>query len=241
MTAPPKARGRPNPAAHIPATPSRPPSAAASPNQDDTVTATDSTCTSSRPAHATGAAARHPTQGLRLGLGSFALVPLAEARQRALANRRVARAGGDPRPAARRAPGIPTFDEAVATVLAIHVAAWKSGGRNANSWQATLRDYASPHLGRKAVDRVTTADVMAVLLPIWTRKHATAQKVRQRIGTVMKWAIAQGYRADNPPGDALTAALPNARSRAPPRALPHGEVSAAVATVRSSASWRGSS
>ena len=43
-------------------------------------------------------------KGCALGLGSFALVPLAEARQRALANRRVARSGGDPRPAARRAP-----------------------------------------------------------------------------------------------------------------------------------------
>ena len=129
--------------------------------------------------HVEPSGARHWVQrlvihgkGCVFGLGSFALVPLAEARQRALANRRVARSGGDPRPAAGRAPGAPTFDEAVPTVLAIHSGAWKSGGRNANSWQATLRDYASPGLGRKAVDRVTTADVMAVLLPIWTRKHA---------------------------------------------------------------------
>ena len=197
--------------------------------------------------HVEPSGARHWVQrlvihgkGCALGLGSFALVPLAEARQRALANRRVARSGGDPRPAARRAPGIPTFDEAAATVLAIHGAAWKAGGRNANSWQATLRDYASPRLGRKPVDRLTTADVMAVLLPIWTSKHATAQKVRQRIGTVMKWAIAQGHRADNPAGDALTAALPK---RSVPvrhqRALPHGEVSAAVAAVRASASSAG--
>ena len=148
-----------------------------------------------------------------LGLGSFALVPLAEARERALANRRAARSGGDPCPASRRVPGIPTFDEAVATVLAIHGATWKAGGRNANSWQATLREYACPRLGRKGVDRITTADVMAVLLPIWTCKHATAQKVRQRIGTVMKWAIAQGYRNDNPAGDALTARCRSGRRR----------------------------
>ena len=175
-----------------------------------------------------------------LGLGSFSLVPLAEARERALANRRVARSGGDPRPAARRDPGVPTFDEAVATVLAIHRAAWKAGGRNADSWQKTLREYACPQLGGKGVDRITTADVMAVLLPIWTSKHATAQKVRQRIGTVMKWAIAQGYRNDNPAGDALTAALPK-RSAAVrhQRALPHGEVADAIAAVRVSAAWAG--
>ena len=87
---------------------------------------------------------------------------------------------------------------------------------------------------------MTTADVMAALLPIWTRKHATAQKVRQRIGTVMKWAIAQGYRYDNPAGDALTAALPK---RSAPvqhqRALPHDDVAGAVATVRASEGWAG--
>ena len=135
---------------------------------------------------------------------------------------------------------MPTFDEAVATVLAIHSAAWKAGGRNADSWQTTLREYACPQLGGKGVDQITTADVMAVLLPIWTSKHATAQKVRQRIGTVMKWAIAQGYRNDNPAGDALTAALPK-RSAAVrhQRALPHGEVADAIAAVRVSAAWAG--
>ena len=175
-----------------------------------------------------------------LGLGSFALVPLAVARERALGNRRVARSGGDPRRPALRAPSMPTFDEAVARVLSIHGAAWKAGGRNAKSWQTTLREYAYPQLAGKGVDRVTTADVMAVLLPIWTRKHATAQKVRQRIGTVMKWAIAQGYRHDNPAGDALMAALP--KRSAPVRhqpALPHGEVAVAVATVRASKTWVG--
>ena len=175
-----------------------------------------------------------------LGLGSFALVPLADARERALANRRVARSGGDPRRSPRRVPGMPTFEEAVGRVLAIHGAAWKAGGRTAENWQTTLRQYAYPCLGRKGVDRVTTADVMSALLPIWTRKHATAQKVRQRIGTVMKWAIAQGYRNDNPAGDALTAALP--KRPAPvrhQRALPHGEVAGAVATVCASEAWTG--
>ena len=176
-----------------------------------------------------------------LGLGSFHLVPLAQAREQALANRRVARSGGDPRAASRRrANGMPTFEEAAAKVIAIHGAAWKAGSRNADRWQFTLRQYAYPRIGGKAVDEVTTADVMAVLLPIWTRKHATAQQVRQRIGTVMKWAIAQGYRGDNPAGDAITAALPK---RPVPtehrRALPHGEVAGAVAAVCASTAWAG--
>ena len=175
-----------------------------------------------------------------LGLGSFHLVPLAQAREQALGNRRVARAGGDPRAASRRADGVPTFEEAAAKVVAIHGAAWKAGSGNADRWQYTLRQYVHPRLGAKAVDAVTTADVMAVLLPIWTRKHATAQQVRQRIGTVMKWAIAQGYRNDNPAAEAVTAALP--KRPAPTehrRALPHAEVAGAVAAVRSSTAWTG--
>ena len=48
---------------------------------------------------------------------------------------------------------------------------------NAHRWQYTLRQYVYPRLGAKAVDEVTTADVMAVLLPIWTRKGADTQQV----------------------------------------------------------------
>ena len=55
-----------------------------------------------------------------------------------------------------------------------------------------MRDCVLPRLARKRVDAVTTADVMAVLLPIWSTKRVTARRVRQRIGAVMKWAVAQG-------------------------------------------------
>ena len=73
------------------------------------------------------------------------------------------------------------------------------------------------------------------MLPIWSTKHETARRVRQRIGTVMKWAVAQGYRADNPAGDAIGAALPkNSAIRKHQRALPYGEVVAAVEAVRAS-------
>ena len=47
-----------------------------------------------------------------IGLGSFGLVSLAEAREQALANRKIARAGGDPLADRRRAQGMPTFEEA---------------------------------------------------------------------------------------------------------------------------------
>ena len=143
-----------------------------------------------------------------LGLGSYSLVSLAEARELALANRKLARAGGDPLAAKRRAEGMPSFEEASEKVLAIHSAGWKDGGKSAKQWRASLSEYACPRIGSKGVDQVTTADVMAVVLPIWTSKHETAQRVRWRISAIMKWAIAQGYRSDNPAGEAIAAALP---------------------------------
>ncbi len=52
-----------------------------------------------------------------LGLGSVALVSLAEAREKALANRKLAREGGDPLAEKRRRQGVPSFAEATARVV----------------------------------------------------------------------------------------------------------------------------
>ena len=60
-----------------------------------------------------------------LGLGSLALVPLAEAREKASANRKLARQGGDPLAEKRRTQGIPTFAEATACVLEQKRAGWR--------------------------------------------------------------------------------------------------------------------
>ncbi len=92
---------------------------------------------------------------------------------------------------------------------------------------------------RHAGDRIGTADVMEVLLPIWSTKRETARRVRQRISAVMKWAVAQGYREDNPAGDAISAALPkNGVRRQHQRALPHAQVVDALARVRASKAHR---
>ncbi len=124
--------------------------------------------------------------------------------------------------------------------MAIHAGNWKPGGRTEDSWRSTLRDYILPRLGDLPVDAVTGGDVMAVLQPIWTEKRETAKRVRSRIGAVMKWAVAQGHRPDNPAGEALAAALPNnAGRRVHHKALPHAEVGAALRKVRGSDAYRG--
>ena len=172
-----------------------------------------------------------------VGLGRYPLVTLAMARERALANARALAEGRDPR---RRNQHVPTFAQACETVIAIHAGNWKDRVRTEHQWRASLRDYAMPRLACKRVDAITTADVMAVLLPIWTTKRETARRVRQRIGAVCKWAVAQGHREDNPAGEAISAALPkNAVRPQHHRALPYAEVGAALVAVRCSGAYLG--
>ena len=168
-----------------------------------------------------------------LGLGGADLVTLAEARQATWDNRRIARAGGDPRVNGSRVS--PTFAEAAEKVIAMHRPTWREGGRSELQWRGSLAAYVYPSIGRKPVHMIDTSDVMAVLMPIWTSKHETAKRVRHRVSGVMKWAIAQGYRADNPAGEALGAALPKVdASRTHFRALPYDQVGAALANIRES-------
>ena len=168
-----------------------------------------------------------------LGLGRFPLVNLSEARAAALANARAIEQGRDP-----RAARVPTFAAAVERVIALHEPTWKDGSKSANDWRASLRRYAIPLMGRLPVSDVTTAHVLAVLVPIWNEKRTTARLVRQRIGAVMQWAVAAGFRGDNPAGDAIGAALPKIGNGVKHmRALPHGEVSAALAKVRAADVW----
>ncbi len=167
-----------------------------------------------------------------LGLGAWPHVSLAEARRKCASNL-VDRDRGQLVTVPKRA--VPTFEEAAETVIAIHATGWKHGSASEADWWWSLRKYAMPKLAQKPVNRITTADVMAILIPIWNPKRVTARKVRQRIGAVMRWAVAHGYRQDNPAGEAIGAALPRQRIR--PRhfaALPYGKVAEAIAAARAS-------
>jgi integrase len=141
-----------------------------------------------------------------LGLGNPSLVSLAQARETALANRKLAVAGGDPMRAKKEAEAVLTFEEAARKVHALHLPTWRNPKHGAQ-FLSTLETYTFPRIGALKVGEVTTSDVLAVLSPIWTAKPETAARVRQRIGTVMKWAVAQGWRQDNP-AQSIAEALP---------------------------------
>ena len=168
-----------------------------------------------------------------LGLGSLSLVPLAEAREKALANRKLARQGGDPLAEKRRTEGIPTFAEAASRVLEQKQAGWRNR-KHAREWLSSLKRVAFPRIGKVPVSEVTSADVLEILTPIWHRKAETARRVRLRLRAVLEWAVAMEYRIDNPCdriGPVLGVQQHVAQHM---KALPHREVGAAIGTVRGS-------
>ena len=100
-----------------------------------------------------------------MGLGSFPLVSLDEARNQAFANRKLARAGGDP-VAARRAADEPTFADAAERVWRQMRPGWRNP-RYGRDWLSGLTRVAFPCIGRMPVGAVTTADVIETLRPVW--------------------------------------------------------------------------
>ena len=147
------------------------------------------------------------------GLGGYPAVSLAEARELAGANQRAIRQGRDPLDKKRqsagewRRPAMPTFAQAAEQVIEMRRPTW-SNSKHAAQWKSTLATYAYPVIGSKHLDEIKSSDVLTVLTPIWTSKPETARRVRQRLETVFDWAIAQGWRLDNPAGRAAARVLP---------------------------------
>lgn len=167
-----------------------------------------------------------------LGLGPYPVVTLAEAREKALENRRTTYRGEDP-----RGESLPTFAKVADKVIRLHSKTWKEGSRLPVQWRQTLRDYVLPVIGDKPVHKVTRADVLAIVEPIWHSKPATATRLLQRVGAVLRYAVAQGFiEVDVAEPEAIKAALPKANGSTTEhfKALPHAEVADMLARVRAS-------
>jgi len=159
-----------------------------------------------------------------MGLGSLSSVPLADARRKAEAARRIVAAGGDPisekRADERRRSAATTFGEFVDKLLPDILPEFRNEKHQAQ-WAMTLRVYAAP-LRDKGLDEITTEDVLGVLQPIWTTKSETASRLRGRIERVLDAAKARGLRSGENP----------ARWRGHLQTSCHGVRSSRVATMR---------
>ena len=168
---------------------------------------------------------------VHLGLGAYPVITLAEARGKALANRRLAEQGHDPRTATTT---IPTFAEATEAVIVLHAQSWRPASRSEQQWRASLATHVLPHIGNMPIDAVGVSDILAVLAPIWLEHHETGRRLASRIGAIMSHAIAAGHRTDDPVA-AVVAALPRPKNgKTHHAAIAHAEVASLLAEVRAS-------
>lgn len=176
-----------------------------------------------------------------MGLGPTHTVSLAEARDAAMAARKQIQAGVDPlagrRAVQAAAASIPTFWEFAGEFIEQQRAGWKNA-KHADQWKNTLETYAKPFIGAKRIDQIETDDIMAILRPIWTKKTETANRVRQRIETVLDAARVKGKRSTENPArwkGHLAMLLPKPTTVAPVQnfpALPYRDLPAFMAALR---------
>jgi integrase len=169
---------------------------------------------------------RTVVQGKRcdIGLGSVLTVSLAEAREQAVQLRKIARTGGDPLASRKLEKGVPTFEQAARRVHRDHAPTWNNL-KHSGQWLTSLESYAFPVIGAMPVSKIESRDLINVLSPIWLIKQETARRVKQRIGTVLDWAQASGFRTGANPTQSIAKGLAKQnRAARHHSALPYADV-----------------
>ena len=165
------------------------------------------------------------------GLGSFPVVTLAMAKEKALDNARRVHQGEDIR---EPGPIVPTVAEAFEQVIALRSRAWK-GSRTKENWYTSLR-YCKP-ISSKLISEVNSAHVLKLLAPLWHDKHKTARDVRSNLCAVMQWAITAGLRTKNPADPSVTESLGKHPPSRRQKSLDHPLLGRALAMVRDADIW----
>jgi integrase len=174
--------------------------------------------------------------GLADGIGQ------ADARDLALAARRLVKLGKDPiderereRAAARleRAKQL-TFAECADAYIAKQASEW-TNAKHARQWRASI-DLANEAFGDQPVGEIDKTIIGKFLAPIWKRTPESASRLRNRIEKVLDWAVAAGARAEGPNparwGGNLEHLFTPVQSGAHFAALPFDEVPVFVAELR---------
>jgi integrase len=156
-----------------------------------------------------------------MGLGGYPEVGLADARTKARSAREQIKGGVDPiaqaratRSALRAAQSAAlTFEQAASRYIATHRPSWRNA-KHAAQWEASLTQYAYPHIGQLNVADIGLAHILNIFeqeVPVdrrgkgsavgklWEVRTATATRLRGRIEAILDWAKGRGHRSgDNP-------------------------------------------
>jgi integrase len=181
-----------------------------------------------------------------MGLGAYPAVSLKAARMAARAARETAARGDDPIEARRRRAReqaaerqaaaeaeARTFRNVAALCIAAQQPGWKNP-RTAALWEASLARWVYPVIGDMPVADIDRPAVLRAVGEVWRTRPETARKVLHRIGVVLRYASAHGWRSNDNPADARMLryaglpALPGGRKQP---ALPWTRVPAFMAAL----------
>ena len=158
------------------------------------------------------------------------VLTLAEARLKAATLRHFAKAGRDPVAELRkdRSP-VRSFAQAAAETHRKMKPQWSE--KTATAFIVSLEQHAIPMLGAMPINEIDPKAIANTLQPIWTDKPMIARKVRQRIGKVLNYSQAQGWREIGMPNAAVSELLPLQAAPGNLEALPYKEVPAFLSAL----------
>lgn len=172
----------------------------------------------------------------QMSLGSLREVSLSVAREKAFEARQAVKSGRDPRAKGDGPSSTKTFGAQATELLDTLEGGWRNE-KHRQQWRNTLRTYCKPIWGTP-ISALKTADVKAVLDPIWIAKPETASRVRGRMERVFAAAKALGHRTGENPAawkDNLKELMPARPKKSLQRhhpAMPHAQIPAFVARLR---------
>ena len=161
-----------------------------------------------------------------LGIGPVAEVTLAEARDIAEKNQKIARRGGDPRAEAAHEKG-PTFAQMYEVVTENRSKNWETPGTRA-AWVRMFEHDILPTIGPMPVADITIKDIRDIVEPDWNGRGSKGSLARQNIESVFAWAVGNGYRPDNPAANLKAILSPVRRIVKHHSSLPYREAPAAL-------------
>ena len=160
------------------------------------------------------------------GLGSYPVVTLARAREKALDNARRVERGED---ISKPQTPVPTVHEAFDLVIANRSPKW-TGENTLSNWLRSKRVF--DEIGSTPVSAVKSRQVQDIIGGILHQNQNKAYKARSHLSTVMKWAMVQEYRSTNPAPPDITNVFGRPSPAVHHRTMLYKDLGEALAKVR---------
>ena len=142
-------------------------------------------------------------QTREMGLGKYPIVSLKDARKKMINAKKMVYDGKDPIEIKKehqleKQKTIITFQKIYDEFIKNFEVEW-SNNKHTQQWTNTLNTYACPIIGKLPLDKINNSHVCKILKPIWTTKHETSSRVRQRLERIFSYCIALKYmKGPNP-------------------------------------------